>query len=107
MPEDELVQSTNTTPNAINVTLNVAELKAGLNPTGRDPDLELKAEEYAKRSWQLDFEPVLKRTGLIQDLTLVAVIQDELFKLKYEYLEKSESTKQSAQEAGLRWGIKA
>ena len=104
MPEkDEVVGQ----PIGMNVTLNVAELKKGLNPNGLDPDLELKAEEYAKRSWQLDFEPVLKRAGLIQDLTLVAVVQDELFKLKYEYLEKSESTKQSAQEAGLRWGIKA
>ena len=91
----------------VNVKLDVEALKKGLNPNGLDPDLELKAEEYAKRSWMVDFEPVLTRLGLTQDLQLVAQLQNELFKVKYEYLEKAQAKDLSAKEAGLRWGLKA
>ena len=91
----------------VNVKLDVEALKKGLNPNGLDPDLETKAEEYAKRSWMVDFEPVLTRLGLTQDLPLVAQIQNELFKVKYDYLEKAQAKDLSAKEAGLRWGIRA
>lgn len=91
----------------ISAKLDVEALKQGLNPSGLDPELESKAEDYAKRSWQVDFEPVLTRLGLTQDLDLVASVQDELFKLKYEYLLNNKSKEASAKEAGLRWGLKA
>ena len=91
----------------INATLDVESLKKGLNPSGLDPELESKAEDYAKRSWQVDFEPVLARLGLTQDLDLVASLQEELFKLKYEYLLNNKNKENSAKEAGLRWGLKA
>lgn len=91
----------------INAKLDVEALKQGLNPSGLDPELESKAEDYAKRSWQVDFEPVLTRLGLTQDLELVASLQDELFKLKYEYLLNNKNKENSAKEAGLRWGLKA
>ena len=91
----------------INATLDVESLKKGLNPSGLDPELESKAEDYAKRSWQVDFEPVLVRLGLTQDLDLVASLQEELFKLKYEYLLNNKNKENSAKEAGLRWGLKA
>lgn len=90
----------------IKATLDVDALKKGLNPSGLDPDLEIKANEYAKRSWQVDFEPVLSNLGLTQDLQLVAQIQDELFRVKYGYLEASQAKETSAKEAGLRWGLK-
>ena len=91
----------------INGKLDVEALKQGLNPSGLDPELESKAEDYAKRSWQVDFEPVLTRLGLTQGLELVASLQDELFKLKYEYLLNNKNKETSAKEAGLRWGLKA
>lgn len=91
----------------IDAKLDVEALKKGLNPTGLDPELEAKAEDYAKRSWQVDFEPVLTRLGLTQDLDLVGAVQDELFKLKYEYLLNNKSKEASAKEAGLRWGLKS
>lgn len=91
----------------VTAKLDVEALRKGLNPTGLDPDLEIKAEDYAKRSWQVDFEPVLSRLGLTQDLVLVASIQDELFKVKYDYLLNAQNRENSAKEAGLRWGLKA
>lgn len=88
-------------------TLDVASLKAGLNPTGLDPDLEIKAEEYAKRSWQLEFEPVLSKLGLLQDVNLVANIQNEIFNTKYAYLVNANDREIKAKEAGLRWGLRS
>ena len=91
----------------VDAKLDTEALKKGLNPTGLDPDLEIKANDYAKRSWQVDFEPVLRNLGLTQDLELVASIQNELFNVKYSYLEASQQKEMSAKEAGLRWGLKA
>ena len=98
MPEEEV----ETTPKA---PLSIEALRQLLNPTGLDPDLEIKAEELAKRDWQMSFKPVLENIGLLQDIELVAKIQNEIFRTKYKYLEEKEIKDAKAKEAGLRWAM--
>ena len=98
MPEEE-VETT------IKIPLSVEALRQHLNPTGLDPDLEIKAEELAKRDWQMSFKPVLENIGLLQDMELVAKIQNEIFRTKYKYLEEKEIKDSKAKEAGLRWAM--
>lgn len=103
MPEDEEeVQGTTETPKT---TLSIEALRQQLNPTGLDPDLEIKAEELAKRDWQMSFKPVLENIGLLQDMELVVKIQNEIFRTKYKYLEEKEIKDSKAKEAGLRWAM--
>lgn len=83
--------------------MTLEELKAGINPSGLNPELEAKAEEYAKRDWTMNFKPVLERTGLLDDLELVSKVQDALFNLKYEYLANKESKEIEAKSNNLRW----
>lgn len=103
MPEDE-VETTETTPTA-KTPLSVEALRQHLNPTGMDPDLEIKAEELAKRDWQMSFKPVLEAIGMLQDIELVAKIQNEIFRTKYKYLEDKEVKDAKAKENGLRWAM--
>ena len=98
MPDEKVV---------VEAKLDTEALKAGLNPSGLDPDLEIKANEYAKRDWQITIEPLLTETGLIQDLDLVVKLQNALFNQKYTYLENAQAKEVKAKEAGLRWGLKA
>lgn len=110
MPEDkEEVQDTTETPKDTTETskipLSVEALRQLLNPTGLDPDLEIKAEELAKRDWQMSFKPVLENIGLLQDLELVVKIQNEIFRTKYKYLEEKEIKDAKAKENGLRWAM--
>ena len=40
-------------------------------------------------------------------MSFILSIQNELFRVKYGYLEASQAKEQSAKEAGLRWGLKS
>ena len=95
MPEEEVKT----------IPMSVEALRRHLNPTGNDPDLEIKAEELAKRDWQMSFKPVLEAIGLTQDIELVAKIQEEIFKTKYKYLEDKEAKDATAKANGLRWAM--
>lgn len=101
MPEEEL-EETQTKPTT---TVDLKLLREGLNPSGLDPDLEIKAEEYAKRDWLMSFRPVLERCGMLDDVKLVSTIQETLFQIKYEYLENKEDKAKEAKQLNLRWAL--
>ena len=100
MPDEDVNTNDNT-----NKGVDLEKLKQGINPSGLDPDLETKAEAYAKRDWQMNFKPVLERTGLIEDIDAVRQIQEALFQLKYEYHELSKDKANIAKQQKLRWSI--
>ena len=80
------------------------KIAAGLNPSGIDPVLEAKANEYGKRSWQMDFKPVL--TAVFGEEWLVSnevALQNALFAHKVSVLENLESKELERAATGKRW----
>ena len=88
------------------MALDLDKITAGLNPSGLDPEIEKKAEEYAKRSWQMDFKPVLEKVFTGDDalpISTIAEIQQTLFEHKYQVLLNSETKAEEAKKQNLRW----
>lgn len=80
------------------------KIAAGLNPSGIDPVLEAKANEYGKRSWQMDFKPVL--VGVFGEEWLAThevALQNALFSHKVSVLENLESKELERAATGKRW----
>ena len=80
------------------------KIAAGLNPSGIDPVLEAKANEYGKRSWMMDFKPVL--AAVFGDEWLIAnevALQNALFSHKVSVLENLESRELERAATGKRW----
>lgn len=86
--------------------LDIDKIAENLNPSGLNPEIEKKAEEYAKRDWQMSVEPMLSKvfTGadaLSEDC--ITELQNALFDHKYEVLEKAEGKKDTAKKLNRRW----
>lgn len=79
-------------------------IAAGLNPSGIDPVLEAKANEYGKRSWQMDFRPVLETVFGAEWLESNSVaLQNALFSHKVSVLENLENRSIELKASGKRW----
>ena len=89
------------------MALDLDKIAAGVNPSGLDPEIEKKAEEYAKRSWQMDFKPVLEKVFAGENnalpISTIAEIQQTLFEHKYQVLLNSETKAEEAKKQNLRW----
>lgn len=84
--------------------MNIEELAVDLGPSNLDPIIEKQADEYGRRSWSMDMEPVL--TKVLGDLLtdeLVSELQNALFIHKYEVLINSKDKKAEKQKQGKRW----
>lgn len=86
------------------MAIDVDKIAAGLNPSGIDPEIERKADEYGRRSWTMDFAPVLTNV-MGDDLTpeLEAKLQQALFSHKVKVLEASAERAETNKELGKRW----
>lgn len=96
------------TPLNIKLGLDLDKIAAGVNPSGLDPEIEKKAEEYAKRDWQMSIKPMIDAVfnGLEYeklDVEMLAAMQNALFNHKYEVLMTSDSKKEEAKKNNLRW----
>ena len=84
--------------------MNIEELAVDLGPSNLDPIVEKQADEYGRRSWSMDMEPVL--TKVLGDLLtdeLVSELQNALFTHKYEVIINSKDKKAEKQKQGKRW----
>lgn len=83
---------------------NIEELAVDNGPTGLDPIIEKQADDYGRRTWSMDMEPVLTKV-LGDTLTdeLVAQIQEALFEHKYTVLTASKEKKAEKAKLGKRW----
>lgn len=84
--------------------MDVSKLAVDLGPGGLDPITEKQADEYGRRSWQMDFEPVLNKV-LGEKFTeeLQVALQQALFEHKYTVLIESQHKKAEKQKVGKRW----
>lgn len=86
------------------MSMDLEQLVKGLNPSGLDPELEKKADEYGRRTWQMDMAPVLEKVlGDVLTEDLVVELQQALFEHKYTVLLNSETKLKSRQSSGRRW----
>lgn len=88
--------------------LDLDKIAAGVNPSGLDPEIEKKAEEYAKRDWQMSIKPMLDSVfnGVeyeALDVEMLAAMQNALFTHKYDVLMTSDNKKEEAKKHNLRW----
>lgn len=86
--------------------LDLDAIATGMNPSGLDPEIEKKAEEYAKRDWQMSVKPMLDKVFTGNDelpVGTVAELQDALFTHKYEVLVAADNKKEEAKKNKLRW----
>lgn len=84
--------------------MDIKELAVDLGPDGLDPILEKKAFDYGRMSWQMEWEPILSEY-FGDDWTdeLQAELQQKLFQLKYQSLEKANADKQAKAKVGKIW----
>ena len=90
------------------MAIDTDKIAEGVNPSGLDPEIEKKAEEYAKRDWQMSIKPVLDKVfpaGTNDELPMstIAEIQNALFEHKYEVLENAANRADEAKANKLRW----
>lgn len=84
--------------------MDISTLAVDLGPGGLDPITEKQADEYGRRSWQMDFEPVLSKV-LGDEFTeeMQVALQQALFEHKYTVLTESQAKKAEKQKVGKRW----
>ncbi len=84
--------------------MNIEELAVDNGPTGLDPIIEKQADDYGRRAWSMDMEPVLTKV-LGDKLTdeLIAELQSTLFEHKYMVLTTSKEKKTEKAKLGKRW----
>jgi hypothetical protein len=90
------------------MALDLDKIAAGVNPSGLDPEIEKKAEEYAKRDWQMSIKPMLDavfKPGTNDELPIqtIADLQNALFEHKYDVLLNADNKKAEAAKNNLRW----
>ena len=86
--------------------LDLDKIAEGVNPSGLNPEIEKKAEEYAKRDWQMSMKPVLDKVFAGRDelsIETIAELQNALFNHKYDVLMNAEDKKETAKINNLRW----
>lgn len=86
--------------------LDLDSLAAGINPSGLDPEIEKKAEEYAKREWQMSVKPMLDAVFTNNNelpITTIAELQNALFEHKYTVLLNADNKRTEAKKHNLRW----
>lgn len=89
-----------------NKGLDLDKIAEGVNPSGLNPEIEKKAEEYAKRDWQMSMKPVLDKVFTGDNalpIETVAEIQNAMFEHKYEVLLNSAEKAETAKKSNLRW----
>jgi len=86
------------------MAINLDEIAQGLNPSGIDPEIEKKADEYGRRAWTMDMQPVLSKV-LGDQLTpeLEAEFQNALYAHKVRVLEASQIKSETNKSLGKRW----
>ena len=86
------------------MAIDLDKVAAGVNPSGIDPAIEKKADEYGRRAWMMDMKPILEEV-LGEDLTpeLEANFQNALFAHKVKVLEAAEEKAATNKELGKRW----
>ena len=84
--------------------MNIMELAVDLGQDGLDPIIAKQADEYGRRSWSMEWEPVLS-VALGDQWTdeLQAQLQTMLFEHKYKALLTSSTTKAEKAKVGKRW----
>jgi len=84
--------------------MKVEDLAEDTGPTGLDPIIDKQSDEYGRRTWVMDMEPVLTKV-LGDALTdeLIQKIQEALFEHKYTMLMNSKSKKTENKKLGRRW----
>ena len=90
------------------MALDLDKIAEGVNPSGLNPEIEKKAEEYAKRDWQMSIKPMLDKVFVIGSnnelpIETIAELQNALFENKYEVLLNSDTKKEQAKANNLRW----
>jgi len=86
--------------------IDLDKIAAGVNPSGLNPEIEKKAEEYAKRDWQMSVKPMLDVVFTGNDelpVETIADLQNALFQHKYDVLVASDEKKEAAKANKLRW----
>ena len=86
------------------MAIDLDKIAAGVNPSGISPEIEKKADEYGRRAWTMDVQPILTKV-LGDQLTpeLEAEFQQALFNHKVAVLEASEDKKETLVKLGKRW----
>ena len=84
---------------------NITATKVAPTPSGLDPEIERLADEYARKTWVFDMEPVLKMLYPkdMDSEDFVALAQETLFQHKYKVLEESKLKKETNKKIGKRW----
>ena len=90
------------------MALDLEKIAEGVNPSGLNPEIEKKAEEYAKRDWQMSIKPMLDKVFVpgsndALPIETIAELQNALFENKYEVLLNSDTKKEQAKKNNLRW----
>ena len=88
------------------MALDLDKIAEGVNPSGLNPEIEKKANEYAKRDWDMSVKPMLDAVfteGDALPVSTIADLQNALFEHKYEVLTKSDAKKETAKVNNLRW----
>ena len=84
--------------------MDIRELAVDLGPSGLDPIIAKQADEYGRRSWSMEWEPVLSvALGDTWTVELQAELQQALFEHKYSSLMNSQVTKAEKAKVGKRW----
>lgn len=84
--------------------MDIRELAVDLGPNGLDPLVSKQADEYGRRSWQMEWEPVLSKVlGDAWTEDLQVELQQALFEHKYTSLLSSQLAKAEKAKIGKRW----
>ena len=84
--------------------MDIRELAVDMGPSGLDPLIAKQADEYGRRSWQMEWEPVLSQAlGDQWTEELQVELQQALFEHKYTSLMNSANTKAEKAKVGKRW----
>ena len=84
--------------------MDIRELAVDYGPNGLDPLIAKQADEYGRRSWQMEWEPVLSSVlGEQWTEELQVTLQQALFDHKYNSILQSQHTKAEKAKVGKRW----
>ena len=87
--------------------MNLNEIvQKGKTQSGKDPELEKRAEEAARKAWSFDFKAVLKKVhGDNYNVELAAKYQNALIEHKYEAMEQAEENRTENKKQGLHFAM--
>lgn len=92
--------------------IELAKLKENTLPSGQDPEIAKKAQDYAKRDWQMSVEPLLNALAANESIhktvrkaleldSFIAIVQKTMLEQKYAVLEKADDNKTVLAESEL------